>query len=388
MTLNNRLHYYEIVIACVQLTYSALYFCSVSVRNIYLDPVYCAAINQPVTEVRDLSEEDSSIVAEESPAVETPPETETVGTNKVLTIRVPGSVANLGPAFDCVAIAVKLHLNVTIAIQPPSKSGQVEIVPKGAIAQQLPLDNTNYLARVIQKMWPQDPAPLSCFRITVESDVPVAMGLGSSAAASVVGTTAVMALCGQALQKTTIFSHAAELEGYPSNACAAVFGGFTISGAGPTPEELLARKIIWPENWHLLATIPPYTLPSKKTRSTLPASVSYRDAIYNVQRTAFLVEAVAAADNEAMKSALRDKLHEPFQSKLVPEFAEVKRALRGCDVLGTVLSGGGPTIITIVDTEHLEETWAQLKRWGSTQVRPPVVVELPLDDEGLVVTCE
>jgi homoserine kinase len=310
------------------------------------------------------------------------------GTDRVLTIRVPGSTANLGPAFDTVAVAVKLYLNVTIEIQPPHKSGYAQIVPVSPIAQQLPLDNTNYLLRVFQKLWPQDPKILACLKFTIDTDLPIGSGLGASAAATVAAATGVMALCGQQLQKGAIFAQCAELEGYANSTCASVFGGFTICGPGSTPDDYLARKIIWPENWRLIATIPPYSLSSKKTRRLLPASVSHSDAIYNVQRSSLLIEAVAAGDNEAMKSALRDKLHEPFQAKQVPEFSEVKKTLQGCDVLGTVLSGGGPSIITVVDVEHEDEVYDRLRRWADSQKHPSQVMILPLDDDGLVVTCE
>lgn len=314
--------------------------------------------------------------------------TEQVGTNRVLTIRVPASTANLGPAFDSVAVAVRLYLTVTIAIQPPDKRGHINIITEGKIAKQLPIDNTNFLAKVIQKLWPQDPAPLSCLKVTIESDIPIASGLGSSAAATVAGAAGVLALCGQPLHKGSIFFQCAELEGYASNVCASVFGGFALCGPSATPEDFLARKIIWPHNWHLIATIPPYQLPSKKTRQLLPASVSHKDAVFNVQRTALLIEAVAAEDTESMRAALRDKLHEPFQAKLIPEFTEVKKALQGCDVLGSVLSGGGPSIITVVESEYKDEAIERLTRWSDSQKQPCQIMELPIDDEGLVVTCE
>lgn len=315
-------------------------------------------------------------------------DSERVGTDKVLTIRVPGSVSHLGPAFDTVAIAVKLYLTIQIEIEPPDNRRHSAIIPKGSIAQQLPLDNTNHIARVMQKLWPQNPAILSALKITIDSDIPMSRGLGSSAAATVAGATGVMALCGQPLQKGNIYYQAAELEGYANNACASVFGGFTICGQGATADDFLARKIIWPENWHLIATIPPYSVGSKKARRVVPASISHKDAVFNVQRAALLIEAVAAGDAEAMRFALRDKLHEPFQSKLVPEFSEVKRMLQGCGVLGTVLSGGGSCIITIAETELRDEVVSRLQDWTRSQKDQAEVVELPIDDEGLLVTCE
>lgn len=318
---------------------------------------------------------------------ENPPAQEPVS-SKELTIRVPASAANLGPAFDTVALAVQLYVTLTISIQAPDKSGNPKIITSGPIARELPTDHTNHISRVIRKLWPQDPKAVACLKITIDTEIPLGKGLGSSAAATVAAATGVLALCGVPLQKGNIYAQCAEIEGYASSVCASTFGGFTICGPGTTPEDILARKIIWPDNWAVLAMIPPYTVGSKKTRGVLPTSLSFKDAIFNVQRTALLIEAVAAGDNEAMRIALRDKMHEPYQTKFVPEFSEIKKVLHDSDVLGTVLSAGGPSIISIVDLEQKDSALAGVNAWNTSQKHPWQILELPIDTEGLVVTCE
>lgn len=302
-----------------------------------------------------------------------------------LAIRVPASVANLGPGFETIAIAVKQYLKVTVQVRPPQKGHGPKITTVGPLASQLATDNSNLIAKVLAAVWPQDPMLLSCLDLSIESEINPSVGLGFSAAATTVGVTAAMALGGIQLEKGRIFSEAAKLENNTASAGASIFGGFMICAPNIVPGDILARKLIWPETWKLIALIPPYTIPAKKLRGAMPASISHKDAIYNIQKMALLIEAVAAADTESMKAALRDKLHEPYKAKLVPELAEIRKLLADYETLGTVISGNGPCLLTIVQEDRAQTVLEILKKWSSAQKQPSQIFTLDIDEEGLVV---
>lgn len=301
-----------------------------------------------------------------------------------LTIRVPASIGNFGPGFETLALAVKLYLKLSVRIRPPRPGQGLELIVKGPIAEQLATDNSNLIAKVFEQVWPQDKGLLSCLSMTIDTDIPISSGLGSSAAATAAGVTAALALGGAHLEKGNIFDTTAKLEGHAESACASVFGGFTLCAPGSSMTDLLPRKLVWPDKWALVAVVPPYKLQAKKARSVLPASVSHKDAVINVQRVALLIEAVLAGDAEAMKAALRDRLHEPYRAKLVPELAELRKLLLEFDVLGSVLSGSGPTVVTVLDRENLPSTMQMLEQWSSSNHCQ--IMQLEVDDEGLVAS--
>jgi homoserine kinase len=305
-----------------------------------------------------------------------------------LRIRVPASCANLGPGFETLALAVELYTNISVKVQAPRKGGDgPEIITVGPIAGKLPINNTNLIAKVMEQLWSQNKSMLSCLQVKIETDIPLDAGLGSSAAATAAAVTATLALTGQQLEKGKIFEHTARIEGHADSAAATIFGGFTLCAPNLVPGDVLPRKLMWPEKWSLIAVVPPYTITGNKSRTALPASVSHKDAVANVQRAALLIEAVAAADDEAMKAALRDKLHEPYRAKFIPELAEIKKLLQDFDVLGSVISGSGPSVLTILDGSHKDEVFAELKKWSDGRKNPCTILELPVDNRGIVIDC-
>jgi homoserine kinase len=302
-----------------------------------------------------------------------------------LTFRVPAAAAGLGPGAETIALALQLYLKVTVRVHAPRKGEGPEIIANGAIAKQIPVDRTNLIAKAIEHAWAKDPRLLSCLTITFESDIPVAAGLGGSAAATAAGVSAAMALNGVQLEKGAIFAETAKIEGQADSACASIFGGFTICAPNIIPGDFLPRRLSWPDKWCTIMLVPPYTIPAKKSRGALPASISRKDAIMNVQRTALLVEGVAAADEEAMRAALRDKLHEPYRAKFVPELAEVRKLLQEFDVLGSVMCGNGPSILTIAEVDRKQAILERLDSWAKKQTEPCRVMPVEVDTQGLVL---
>jgi homoserine kinase len=259
-------------------------------------------------------------------------------------ILVPGSIANLGPGFDCLGVAVQLYLRLRVSGTDESRSG-LEFHFTGK-----PPEGENYIERAFRYM-AQNHLPKPGLSVEVTSDIPMKGGLGSSAAATVAGLRLFEAVYGRRAPQE-LLAAATLLEGHPDNAAPALFGGLTIC-CQRRDGGVTATSVRWPEHWSFLVLTPELTLETKKARAALPESVPLRDAVANLQRVATIVAAVQNADEAALADAFHDRLHQPFRQALVPGLAEVLE-LRHPTILGAFLSGSGPSIAVLVKGDPTE----------------------------------
>ena len=263
-------------------------------------------------------------------------------------IRVPGSIANLGPGFDTLAVAVQLYL--TLRVRPAEGEGNLrfEFVNQH-------LEGENYIERSFRHIAARHNFPIPSLDIQVESDIPMKGGLGSSAAATVAGLRLFEAVAG-ALDEQELLTTACELEGHPDNIAAALLGGLTVSCE--VPGALRVLRATWPESLAIVVVTPELHLATTASRAVLPEMISRGDAIFNVQRVAFLLEALRSADFVLLREALEDRLHQPYRAAIVPGLKEALE-LRHPSLLGVCLSGAGPSIVAMAQ-QHLDEITALL----------------------------
>jgi homoserine kinase len=269
-------------------------------------------------------------------------------TNDEKVIRVPGSIANLGPGFDTLAVAVRLYLTLRVRLMPGESELRFEFVNQR-------LDGENYIERAFRFIAERHGFPLPSLDVKVESDIPMKGGLGSSAAATVAGLRLYEAVAGP-LDERELLNAACELEGHPDNIAAALLGGLTVSC--DTPGELRVMRAIWPESLSVIVVTPEQHLATKASRAVLPDMISRADAIYNVQRVAFLLEALRTANFALLRESLNDRLHQPYRASIVPGLKEALE-LRHPSLLGICLSGAGPSIVAFAQ-ENLNEVSALL----------------------------
>jgi homoserine kinase len=270
-------------------------------------------------------------------------------TNKdEIVIRVPGSIANLGPGFDTLAVAVQLYL--TLRVRPAAGEGQLNFE---FVNQRL--DGENYIERAFRFIAARHNFPIPSLNVQVESDIPMKGGLGSSAAATVAGLRLFEAVTSP-LDEQELLTTACELEGHPDNIAAALLGGLTVSCE--VPGALRVLRATWPESLAIVVVTPEQHLATKASRAVLPEMISRADAIFNVQRVAFLLEALRSADFALLHEALEDRLHQPYRAEIVPGLKEAL-ALRHPSLLGVCLSGAGPSIVAMAQ-QHLDEISALL----------------------------
>jgi homoserine kinase len=267
-------------------------------------------------------------------------------------IAVPGSTSNLGSGFDAFGLALQAFLVVRIREIDETRRGELTWTFTGERP-----DGENYIERGF-RAGVRDGLDWPSLGLEVSSAIPMKSGLGSSAAAIAAGLRLASLVGGETVERR-LLDIATGLEGHPDNVSASLSGGFTVSAIG-ADGRVLSRALAWPRCWRVVVATPAVALATKEARAALPERVPLGDAVANLQRAALLVHAVHAADPEAMREALRDRLHQPYRARLVPGLDRaLALAVPGC--LGTFLSGAGPSIAAIVEDEG-RGTMAEFER--------------------------
>ena len=290
--------------------------------------------------------------------------------------RVPATTANLGPGFDCLGLALPIYNIITIEeTVMPSTGIEVNVMKDFENAElieeldSIPNDKDNIVYKAVEILYNlvgQDPSEI---KINIKSSIPIAKGLGSSASVIVGGLMAANDLLGNPADEAALLSIATEAEGHPDNVVPAILGGLVMSSM-EDDGSVIYRRLDWPEDWHITVCIPDFELATNISRSVLPEKVPMEDAKFNARRLAMLIHAIDTVDAKLMKSALEDRLHQPYREKLVPGFKEIKEALKHEEnVLGTVISGAGPSIVIISQKNNLEKIYQTVKEvWDNLNV--------------------
>ena len=277
-------------------------------------------------------------------------------------VRVPASVANLGSGFDTLAVAVQLYLRVRI--DEVREDGGAAL----AVAASLPpVRGGNAIERAFETAarWTGLRAP--SVTVTAESDIPMAAGLGSSAAAAVAGLR-VFEQVTQPLPDGVLLAIAASLEGHADNAAAALHGGLT-SVLERQGEEPVALRWEWPGDLRLIVATPSAGLATSQARAALSDVVARNDAVFNLQRVLALVHALQSGEYAGLRDAVQDRWHQPARAALVPQLDAVL-ALDDPEILGAFLSGAGPSVAILArrDFDRLEQTLAAVYQRGGSAV--------------------
>lgn len=249
---------------------------------------------------------------------------------------VPGSVANLGGGFDTLGVAVQLYLRVRI----------VDVVDDGGtrltvVRATPPVPGGNAVERAFGLAARRIGRRAPTVSVEVTSEIPMAAGLGSSAAATVAGIRLFEAVAGP-LDDATALALATEAEGHADNAAPALFGGLN-SVVQTGDDDVLALQWAWPEDLVLVVATPQVRLATARARAALPAAVPRADAVFNMQRVLALIHALQHGEYGRLREAVRDRLHQPARESLVPLLGEAL-AVDDPDVAAVCLSGAGPSV--------------------------------------------
>lgn len=268
-------------------------------------------------------------------------------------VRLPASTSNLGPGFDCFGLALKLYLTVS-ATSMPAGSEQCRVTTTGARENEaLPRNATNLIYRAMAFAARREGVELPPVELTVDNEIPLASGLGSSAAAIVAGIKLAGLITERELSDQVIQNYATEFEGHPDNIAAALYGGFSASCIC-NDGSVVSARFEWPTQIRVVVVSPHSQLPTHVARAALPRTISRVDAVYNLQRTALFASVLAQQRYDLLWEAMRDRLHQPQREALVPGLAEALALPRMQGLLGIALSGAGPSIVALVDDNDRE----------------------------------
>ncbi|ADY56451.1 homoserine kinase [Syntrophobotulus glycolicus DSM 8271] len=253
-------------------------------------------------------------------------------------VQVPATSANLGPGFDCMGLAVQLYNRFTV-----EESDQLSLILKGSYTDNIPADENNLLWQTMLKLWQLIDFRPQPVKITLESHVPPARGLGSSSTAVVGGLMIANTLAGSPFDKFALLKVATEIEGHPDNVTPALYGGITLTVM--TEDSVIPRVLVKNPGFRAVVIIPDILVETEKARKILPVAVPRQDAVYNSSRVGLLVDAFIHEDYSLLGVATQDKLHQAQRASLIPGMTAALQSAGRAGAYGAALSGSGPTLI-------------------------------------------
>jgi homoserine kinase len=264
---------------------------------------------------------------------------------KALDLVLPATSANLGPAFDAAALALKLFLKIRARTAPEfslqARGRDSEIC--GKIENHLILTTYREVLRAEEK-------PVRPLALRIDNQIPIGKGCGSSAAARLAGIAMAVHFGGLRWTERRIVGEASRREHHPDNAAACWMGGLAIARMSSNGEAQIAR--VAPQgNWPLLLAVPPQSLSTEQARRVLPSQYSRADAVANVQNSMLLLAAFIQGRADLLAPALDDRLHQPYRASLCPLLPALQKLSGKSGVLGVALSGAGPSVLIFLDSK-------------------------------------
>ena len=285
-------------------------------------------------------------------------------------VKVPATIANLGPGFDSLAMAIDIWNSVIV------KLGQQKIVVDGFGQNSLPKDQTNLVYVSICKVFQQLQRTVPSLTIECYNNIPIKKGLGSSAASIIAGLLLGNALCNNQLSDIEILQLANEIEGHSDNVAACLFGGCQIV-VNNNNSVISNSKINVSEDFDLIIFVPDKTTSTDDSRTIVPQNISLGDAVFNIGRTALLVNLLNNNINENLKLATEDKLHQPHRIKLIPGLNEIIDSSIKSGSLGSFLCGSGPSIVAITKSNVDEISKNITKTASNVNIQGQIILSKP-----------
>lgn len=261
----------------------------------------------------------------------------------MINIQIPATSANLGAGFDALGLALTYYNYAQM-----EEWDTIDISSTDGL--DVPCDEKNLIYISAKDLYNVCGKKLDGLKIRQTSNIPMARGLGSSSACIIAGLVGANTMLGNPLTKDDLVDLAAQIEGHPDNTAPALLGGIVTAVFD-------GKKVHWVKQevntkLKFVAIIPDFELKTEKARACLPKEISHKDAVYNLSRAALFSASLLTGKLENLRTAVHDRLHQPYRMELIPNAREVFDIAYNHGAYGVYISGAGPTIMAIVDEEN------------------------------------
>lgn len=295
-------------------------------------------------------------------------------------VTVPATTANLGSGFDCIGAALTLYNELKFIKKQVNQDKKLVITVTGTEAARVITDESNLVYQAFVKFFQHIEQTPPLVKIEIQLGVPLARGLGSSATAIVGGLIGANVLAGEVLTPAQIMDLAITMEGHPDNVVPALLGGCRLAATSDTGWEIC--DIPWCKDVVPVVAIPDFELSTSVARQVLPTQVSRGDAIFNTAHLGLLLRGLETGNKNWLRAALQDKLHQPYRKELIHSYDDIYAAALSSGAYGMVISGAGPTLLTLTDNNNVQAVAAAMaSEWQKQGIKAQVKI-LQIDNEG------
>ncbi len=295
-------------------------------------------------------------------------------------VTVPATTANLGPGFDCIGAALTVYNELKFTRVEVNANEKLVITVTGSEAAKVAIDESNLVYQAFIKFFQhteQTPPPI---KIDIKLGVPLARGLGSSATAIVGGLIGANVLAGELLTLSEVMELAIAMEGHPDNVVPALLGGCRLAATSNKGWEIC--DIPWCKDVVPVVAIPDFELSTSEARQVLPSQVSRKDAIFNTAHLGLLLRGLETGNQNWLRAALQDKLHQPYRKNLINNYDAINTAALSAGAYGMVISGAGPTLLALTNTTNSQAVAAAMvSEWQNKGIKAQVQT-LQIDNKG------
>ena len=295
---------------------------------------------------------------------------------------VPATSANLGCAFDCGGLALRLYLR---ALFVPSRAKELSLEYQGKTPERFPMKSSNLVLHALRLAAERTEAPSPTGHVLVQSEIPISVGLGSSAAAVIAGLLLGVQHSGKEVAPEVLLRWAEEIEGHIDNAAAAYYGGLVLALSNNV-DRVVVAKTNFPEAIRLVIVTPSITVPTHQARAVLPKSYDRADVLHTLQRTSILAATCFSGNFDLFPELFHDKLHQPYRQQLVPGM-ERCLGLRLPGLLGVAISGSGSSVIAFTTGDEMRVA-EELQRIFANEGVQTEAMFTSADNNGAGVTRE
>ena len=291
-------------------------------------------------------------------------------------VKAPATTANMGPGYDCLGMALDVWNTIEVEVLD---SGEPVVEVTGEGAGELGTGRDNLVYRSLEFLFQDAGQEMPLVRIRCDNAIPLARGMGSSAAAIAGGLVAANAICSQDYTPNDLLEMAATIEGHPDNVAAAVLGGMQLVISDKTEEgsRLYAVSINVPPELRAVVFVPQVRIATEDARAVLPEKVTVADAVHNMGRVGLLVASMATNHPEYLAIATQDLLHQPYRQPLFPAMKVIFKAALDAGALGVFLSGSGSTVLALTQGREMTVAYEMAEAARQASVEGNVSVTQP-----------